>query len=71
MSDVEAQALLKTVNRLYREGDHARARALLEVLSVVYPDNPKVWSALATVAHDNDEMTHFLAKASKAHRSGE
>ena len=71
MSDVEAQALLKTVNRLYREGDHARARALLEVLSVVYPDNPKVWSALATVAHDNAEMTHFLAKASKAHRSGE
>jgi hypothetical protein len=41
---------------------------LLEVLSDVYPDNPKVWSALATVAHDNDEMTHFLAKAAAAHR---
>ncbi len=71
MSDVEAQVLLKTVNRLYREGDHNRARALLEVMSAVYPDNPKVWSALATVAHDNDEMTHFLAKAADAHRSAE
>lgn len=68
MTDADAQALLKTANRLYREGDHARARALLAVMSDVYPDDPKIWSALATVAHDNEEMTQFLAKAAAAHR---
>ncbi|MFM2031796.1 MAG: hypothetical protein RLZZ297_561 [Chloroflexota bacterium] len=68
MPEPDAQALLKTANRLYREGDHARARVLLDALSDIFPDDPKIWSALATVAHDDDEMTQFLAKAAAAHR---
>lgn len=63
MADDTCQALLKTANRLYRMGDESRARALLEIISEVYPDNAQVWATLATVAHTDAEMTAYLARA--------
>lgn len=65
MADTECQALLKTANRLYRMGDARRARALLEIMSDVYPDNVQVWTSLATLASNDAEMTEFLARASQ------
>ncbi len=67
-ANVECQALLRTANRLFRFDDHHRARALLEIMSDVYPDEPQVWAALATMANDDTEMTTFLARASYANR---
>ncbi|NBU65392.1 MAG: hypothetical protein EBS29_12970 [Chloroflexia bacterium] len=63
-TNAECQALLRTANRLFRFEDHHRARALLEIMSDVYPDEPQVWAALATMARDDAEMTQFLARAS-------
>ena len=68
MASTECQALLRTANRLFRDEDHQRARALLEIMSDVYPDEPQVWAALATMANDDTEMTTFLARASYANR---
>ena len=68
MASTECQALLRTANRLFRFDDHQRARALLEIMSDVYPDEPQVWAALATMANDDTEMTTFLARASYANR---
>lgn len=65
MADNECQALLKTANRLYRMGDIARARTLLEIMSEVYPDNAHVWATLATLAHNDTEMTEYLARAAQ------
>ena len=68
MASPECQALLRTANRLFRFEDLHRARALLEIMSDVYPDEPQVWAALATMATDDAEMTPFLARASHANR---
>jgi hypothetical protein len=68
-ANAECQALLRTANRLFRFEDHQRARALLEIMSDVYPDEPKIWAALATMASDDAEMTQFLARASHANRT--
>jgi hypothetical protein len=68
-ANAECQALLRTANRLFRFDDLLRARALLEIMSDVYPDEPQVWAALATMANDDTEMTQFLARASHANRS--
>ena len=68
MASPECQALLRTANRLFRFEDLHRARALLEIMSDVYPDEPQVWAALATMATDDAEMTTFLARASHANR---
>lgn len=67
MASPECQALLKTANRLFRFDDHQRARTLLEIMSDVYPNEPQVWAALATMATDDAEMTTFLSRASHAH----
>jgi hypothetical protein len=67
-ANAECQALLRTANRLFRFEDHHRARALLEIMSDVYPDEPQIWAALATMASDDAEMTQFLARASHANR---
>jgi hypothetical protein len=55
---------------LFRFEDLSRARALLEIMSDVYPDEPQVWAALATMANDDAEMTTFLSRASHANRQG-
>ena len=60
MPEPDAQALLKTANRLYREGDHARARVLLDALSDIFPDDPKIWSALATVVSMSPAKPHVV-----------
>jgi hypothetical protein len=65
MASPECQALLRTANRLFRFEDLCRARALLEIMSDVYPDEPQVWAALATMATDDAEMTTFLSRASR------
>jgi hypothetical protein len=70
MASPECQALLRTANRLFRFEDLSRARALLEIMSDVYPDEPQVWAALATMANDDAEMTTFLSRASHANRQG-
>jgi hypothetical protein len=69
MASTECQSLLRTANRLFRFDDHQRARALLEIMSDVYPDEPQVWAALATMANDDAEMTTFLSRASHAHHA--
>lgn len=69
MASPECQALLRTANRLFRFDDLSRARALLEIMSDVYPDEPQVWAALATMARDDAEMTTFLSRASHAHHT--
>lgn len=50
-----AAALLGTVARLRQSGDIARARALLRMLATQYPDDLRVWRALADVAEHEDE----------------
>lgn len=53
-------SLLRDARQAQKQGNHAKARSLLRVLTIHHPEDTRAWLLLATVAADRDEQRFAL-----------